>query len=101
MKTNENYTRINFFIRCFSLNDPYDESSYPNEEDEIYLGTNIYTYNKDFLSIENYINYLSANILNILGRSNDEFYNIISIICNPKEGNLFDVLYNELERELS
>jgi hypothetical protein len=95
---------LTFSLDVFSLNDPYDESSYPNEEDEIYLGTNIYTYNKDFLSIENYINYLSANILNILGRSNDEFYNIasiISIICNPKKGNLFDLLYNELERELS
>jgi len=87
---------LNISLDFFSLNDPYDESSYPNEKDEIYLGTNIYTYNTKLPSIENYINYLSANILILLGPNYN--LNIISEICNPT--NFIHVLYAELEREI-
>jgi len=82
----------------FSLNDPYDESSYPNEKDEIYLGTNIYTYNTKLPSIENYINYLSANILNLLGSNNlNILTDMIYYSMDPTNNNNFiSVLYDEL-----
>jgi len=87
----------------FSLNDPYDESSYPNEKDEIYLGTNIYTYNTKLPSIENYINYLSANILKLLGLENlNILTDMIYYSMDPTNNNNFiSVLYDELVAGIS
>jgi len=93
---------LNISLDFFSLNDPYDESSYPNEKDEIYLGTNIYTYNTKLPSIENYINYLSANILKLLGSENlNILTDMIYYSMDPTNNNNFiSVLYDVLEREI-